>query len=107
MAAASGFLTGLRADWNRLYGAASPFSLVTVAGASDQFVPPESSLEPFSRRLQKVVVGDQLSIVKPADSDVPSLQLMLETLRTGAAPALTAREKVRLAAESQTSEALA
>jgi hypothetical protein len=105
MAAGSGFITVLRADWNRLYGAASPFSLVTVAGASDQFVAPESSLEPFNRGLQKVVVGDHLSIVKPADSDAPSLQLVLETLRTGAAPTLTAREKVRLAAESQTSDA--
>src|SRR5262249_55813166 len=53
----------------------------------------------------KVVVGDHLSIVKPANSDAPSLQLVLETLRNGTAPALTAREKVRLAAESQTSDA--
>jgi pimeloyl-ACP methyl ester carboxylesterase len=105
MAEGSGFITELRADWNRIYGTQSPFSLVTVAGASDQFVPPESSLEPFDRQVQKVVVGDHLSIVKPANSDAPSLQLVLETLRNGTAPALTAREKVRLAAESQTSDA--
>ena len=105
MAAGSSFLSGLRADWDRTYGNGFPFSLVVVAGASDQFVPPESSLEPFDRRLQKVVVGDNLSIVKPANSDAPSLQLVLETLRTGAAPTLTAREKIQLAAESQTSEA--
>ena len=105
MAAGGEFITGLRADWSRLYGTRSPFGLITVAGASDQFVPPESSLEPFHKRLQKVVVGDHLSIVKPADSRAPSLQLVLETLRTGVAPALTPREKIRLAAESRTSQA--
>jgi pimeloyl-ACP methyl ester carboxylesterase len=105
MAAGSGFISGLRADWDRLYGAGSPFSVITVAGASDQFVPPESSLEPFDRRAQRVVVGDHVSIVKPANFAAPSLQLVLETLRTGVAPALTAREKVQLAAESHTSEA--
>jgi pimeloyl-ACP methyl ester carboxylesterase len=105
MAAGSAFITGLRADWKRLYGTESPFTFLTVAGASDQFVPPESSLEPFDRRFQKVVVGDHLSIVKPANSDAPSLQLVLETLRTGVTPALDAREKVQLAAESKTVEA--
>jgi pimeloyl-ACP methyl ester carboxylesterase len=105
MAAGSSFISGLRADWGRLYGSATPFNFLTVAGASDQFVPPESSLEPFDRPFQKVVVGDHLSIVKPANSDAPSLQLVLETLKTGTAPTLTAREEVRLAAESQTSEA--
>jgi pimeloyl-ACP methyl ester carboxylesterase len=105
MAAGSAFITGLRADWKRLYSTQSPFNFLTVAGASDQFVPPESSLEPFDQRFQKVVVGDHLSIVKPADSDAPSLQLVLEMLRTGVVPPLNAREKLRLAAESKTVEA--
>ena len=43
MAAGSSFITDLRAKWKSLYGAQSPFKLLVIAGANDQFVPPRSS----------------------------------------------------------------
>src|SRR5947207_1647579 len=48
MAEGSGFIRDLRQRWNDLYGAHCSFNLLVVAGASDQFVPPASSLEPFA-----------------------------------------------------------
>src|SRR6516225_7360485 len=58
MARGSSFINTLRADWERLYGAKPPFEVLVVAGASDQFVPPGSSRDPFDRRGHRVVVGD-------------------------------------------------
>src|SRR5207244_2009286 len=55
MAAESPFIKDLRKEWKELYGAKRPFNLLTVAGASDQFVPPESSLEPFDRPMGRAV----------------------------------------------------
>jgi len=105
MAQGSRFITGLREEWARLYGGSSPFNLLVVAGASDQFVPPESSLGPFDRSVQRVVVGDHVSIVKPANADSPSLNLVVATLGAGIAPPPDAGAKLRLAAERATAEA--
>lgn len=105
MAQGSTFITGLRDEWKRLYGAGSPFNFLVVGGASDQFVPPESSLEPFEKRFQRVVVGDHLSIVKPANADAPSLNLVVATLGIGITPALDPGAELRLAGERATTEA--
>lgn len=99
MAGGSSFITDLRAKWKILYGAQSPFKLLVIAGASDQFVPPASSLEPFDMQLQRVVMGDHLSIVKPNDSSSPSLVLAAATLSTGTTPAPDTASELRLAAE--------
>jgi len=99
MAAGSSFITELRANWKRQYDLQSCFKLLVVAGASDQFVPPDSSLAPFDPNLQRVVVGDHLSIVKPSDSSSPSLALVAATLRTGTTPALDKASELRLASE--------
>ena len=105
MARGSSFINTLRADWERLYGAKPPFEVLVVAGASDQFVPPGSSLDPFDRRVQRVVVGDHLSIVKPADTNAPSVNLVLTTLGLGAPPAPDAVAELRLASESPDAKA--
>jgi tetratricopeptide (TPR) repeat protein len=105
MAESSSFITELRQDWKRLYDAASPFDLLVVAGASDQFVPPNSSLGPFNKKVQRVVPGDHVSIVKPANADAPSLSLLVATLGAGRPPAQDAVSRLRLAAESATSKA--
>jgi pimeloyl-ACP methyl ester carboxylesterase len=107
MAYNSSFITDLRANWKRLYEAQSPFKLLVVAGASDQFVPPSSSLEPFDIRVQRVVVGDHLSIVKPNDSGAPSLALAAATLSTGTTPPPDAADQLRLASERPISQASA
>lgn len=99
MSAGSSFITDLRAKWKGLYGAQSPFKLLVVAGASDQFVPPTSSLEPFDAQWQRVVLGDHLSIVKPNDSSSPSVTLVTATLNTGTTPAPDTASELRLAAE--------
>jgi hypothetical protein len=105
MAFGSTFITRLRDDWNLQFGDHLPFEFLTVAGASDQFVPPESSLGPFARRLQRVVAGDHVTIVKPANSDAPSLNLVVNMLQTGTAPVLDTSGQLRLAAESVNEDA--
>ncbi|PYY12864.1 MAG: hypothetical protein DMG60_23075, partial [Acidobacteria bacterium] len=99
MAEGSSFITELRSEWKNLYGAKRPFNLLVVAGASDQFVPPASSLDPFDTRLQRVVVGDHLNIVKPANADAPSVSLLVSTLAQGAAPDPDSISELRLASE--------
>jgi pimeloyl-ACP methyl ester carboxylesterase len=98
MAQDSSFVADLRRDWTRLYASPS-FNFLAVAGASDQFVPPDSSLGPFDTRVQRVVPGDHVSIVKPSNADAPSLSLVVATLQAGAAPAPDPVAQLRLAAE--------
>jgi pimeloyl-ACP methyl ester carboxylesterase len=99
MAEGSEFITDLRQAWKQRYSAGSPFDFLVVAGASDQFVPPGSSLTPFDARFQRVVPGDHVSIVKPANADAPSLGLVIATLGAGKAPARDPIAELRLAAE--------
>lgn len=47
MAADGEFVTKLRHEWQDKFDDAPPFRLLAVAGDRDQFVPPESSLNPF------------------------------------------------------------
>ena len=105
MTEGSSFITELRDEWQKLYGLKPPFNLLVVAGASDQFVPPASSLGPFDMRVQRVVVGDHLSIVKPADADAPSVNLVVATLSAGATPAPDPVAQLRLASESPNTKA--
>ncbi len=105
MAEGSEFITGLRQVWKERYGGTSPFDFLVVAGASDQFVPPASSLTPFDARFQRVVPGDHVSIVKPANADAPSLSLVVATLGAGKAPARDPIADLRLAAERPSARA--
>ena len=105
MAEGSSFINELRAGWKTQYGSTSPFKLLVVAGASDQFVPPSSSLGPFDTQVQRVVVGDHLSIVKPADANAPSLALVVATLGTGTTPVPDPVAQLRLASERPTTKA--
>lgn len=99
MAEGSEFIAELRQAWKQRYAVGSPFDFLVVAGASDQFVPPVSSLNPFDARFQRVVPGDHISIVKPANADAPSLSLVIATLGAGKAPARDSVAELRLAAE--------
>jgi pimeloyl-ACP methyl ester carboxylesterase/tetratricopeptide (TPR) repeat protein len=104
MAQGSIFINDLRARWNSCYGSKPPFNLLVIAGASDQFVPPSSSLEPFDVHFQRVVVGNHLSIVKPADPSAPSVILVGATLGTGTTPASEPAAQLRLASERSTAK---
>ena len=68
MARTSPFITELRGQWTTRFAHNLPFSLTVVAGDRDEFVPPASSLSPFPESCQRVVYGNHLEIVKPADA---------------------------------------
>ena len=80
MANGSEFITALRGDWDARFEPEPGFDLMVVAGERDQFVPPKSSLAPFPRHLQYVVPGDHLSMVRAADTDSPSVRLLMSAL---------------------------
>jgi len=106
MAEGSTFITSLRERWKHTYADNSPFNLLVVAGASDQFVSPASSLDPFNPRVRRVVMGDHLSIVKPANADAPSVLLMVATLTSGETPSPDPAAQLRLASERAATDAV-
>jgi pimeloyl-ACP methyl ester carboxylesterase len=72
MAAHGAFVGKLRASWKLLVddertnaNALAGFRLTPIAGISDQFVPQESSLDPFPLDDHFVVPGDHTEMVKP------------------------------------------
>lgn len=69
MARGGAFINELRWDWNRRFNRAPPFSFLAVAGEKDQFVPPESSLEPFPDDQRAVVPGDHVTMIHPPAAD--------------------------------------
>jgi hypothetical protein len=86
MAEGSPFIAKLREDWAAQFAAHKPFKFCAIAGDIDQFVPPQSSLEPFPKEECWVISGNHLSIVKPEDAAHPGVQLVKNTLIGSAAP---------------------
>ena len=80
MAAGSEFIRALRQDWDSRFGQGLGFQLMVVAGEQDLFVPPESNLASFPRECRYVVPGNHLSMVRPADTNAPSVRLLLSAL---------------------------
>ena len=80
MANGSEFITALRQDWAARFEPEPGFDLRVVAGEQDHFVPPESSLGPFPRQFWYVVPGHHHSMVRPADTDSPSVRLLMSAL---------------------------
>ena len=80
MAIGSEFITELRHDWAALFEAEPRFDLRVVAGEQDQFVPPKSSLGPFPSQFHCVVPGNHLSMVRAADTNSPSVNLLKSAL---------------------------
>ena len=105
MAADSAFITTLRREWSARFEPEPGFELIVVAGEEDLIVPAQSSLAPFPRRMRRVVPGDHLSMVRPADTDSPSVRLLLSTL--GEAPSADeTTDPLALAAELPDAAAL-
>ena len=86
MASGSEFITTLRQDWAARFEPDPGFELRTVAGEQDQFVPPQSSLGPFPRQFHHVVPGNHLSMVRAADTDSPSVRLLMAALSDAPVP---------------------
>lgn len=85
MAQGSDFIKDLRKRWSEKFGEGAAFNFWAVAGSQDEFVPRQSSIDPFPKEQCCVVPGDHLSIVKPPDVKHPSVQLVLEYLTRKAA----------------------
>jgi len=85
MEAGGPFITTLREKWTSLkLDSAPPFALAAVAGETDQFVPPESSLGPFPQSVGRVIPGNHLTMLAADTAEAPCVQVLLQTF--GAAP---------------------
>lgn len=75
------FIAKLRADWTSKYGASFPFELTAIAGDTDDFVGPDSSIAPFPESTQRVVTGNHSTMIRPDGVDHPSVQLLVTVLQ--------------------------
>jgi pimeloyl-ACP methyl ester carboxylesterase len=80
MTAGQDFITNLRKDWNTQFNNGVPFYFRTVAGLSDQFVPTNSSLDPFRAQFRGRVAGNHLEMVKPQTAESDTVLLVLNAL---------------------------
>jgi pimeloyl-ACP methyl ester carboxylesterase len=99
MACGSAFITTLRNEWATTIGPSAPFKFVAVAGDRDEFVPRVSSLDPFPETCRRVVYGNHLEIVKPADETHVGFKVALKAL-TGSGTT-GGMDSARLAVESR------
>jgi len=85
MEAGGPFIKTLREKWTSFrLDSSPPFAFVAVAGETDQFVPPESSLGPFPQSVCRVIPGNHLTMLDADSAAAPCVQTILETL--GGAP---------------------
>jgi Putative serine esterase (DUF676) len=81
------FVNALREKWTSLkLDSAPPFAFVAVAGESDQFVPPESSLKPFPQSQGDVIPGNHLTMLDAESAEAPCVQKILQLICKNAAP---------------------
>lgn len=96
----SEFIRQLMTDRARWFIDRPPFTFLAVAGNLDRFVPPGSSIDPFPPAYRRVVDGDHLSIVKPADARHKSVCVAISALvRDDVAP--TAVDRAAVAVEQR------
>jgi pimeloyl-ACP methyl ester carboxylesterase len=86
MAKDGDFIHTLRSEWWGRFGSSRPFQFWTIAGARDDFVPAESSLDPFPVETRVVVIGDHTRIVKPENAQDMGLRAVCDGLVGNAAP---------------------
>jgi tetratricopeptide (TPR) repeat protein len=84
LASDSPFIADLRHRRPRIFDN-PPFAFATIAGDRDDFVPRDSSLDPFHRRFHRVVPGNHLEIVKPEAADHLGVQVVVNTSAGNAA----------------------
>src|SRR5262249_12068234 len=94
------FIIRLRSDLSALtLDTAPPFKLFVIAGETDQFVPPKSSLEPFPDAFRYVIPGNHLSMLNARVPEDPCVKLLRSGITEGAWLA-GARDSARVAVES-------
>ena len=98
MSASAPFIRELRLDWSTLDAAKKLPPLLVVAGETDQFVPPDSSLGPFPEEMRRVIPGNHLTMLNASSAKDACVQIILETIAERGAPA-GARSAARLAVE--------
>jgi pimeloyl-ACP methyl ester carboxylesterase len=79
MAFNGSFVSQLRKDWNTAMSSPT-FFFTVVAGELDDFVPEESSLQPFNAQYHARTVGNHIDMVKPDTHAHPSYQILLHAL---------------------------
>ncbi len=91
------FVKTLRQNWDDKFKNNYPFSFRAVAGLSDEFVPPKSSVLPFDEKYRKVIPGNHLQIVKPLNDMHLGYLLIVSTITNNASILKSAdREDVNL-----------
>jgi pimeloyl-ACP methyl ester carboxylesterase/predicted negative regulator of RcsB-dependent stress response len=91
MEAGGPFISALRGKWTSLrLDSSPPFAFVAVAGETDQFVPPESSLGRFPQSVGRVIPGNHLTMLDADSADAPCVQVILQTLGGSPQGALSA-----------------
>jgi pimeloyl-ACP methyl ester carboxylesterase len=80
MARGGPFVSQLRADWTKQFASRPPFSFLAVAGERDQFVPPESSLGPFTKGQCAVVSGNHVTMIHPPQDDPNVVDLLVRRI---------------------------
>ena len=76
------FIKKLRMEWNDKFTGEYPFRFVTVAGELDEFVPVNSSLEPFPQEYRGYTAGNHITMVKPLTDSDTSFQIIKKALHT-------------------------
>jgi hypothetical protein len=74
------FINQLRADWTKRFMPKPSFSFLAVAGERDQFVPPESSLEPFPKAECAVIAGNHVTMIHPPADDPNVVDLLVRRI---------------------------
>lgn len=74
------FIRSLRKDWNEKYDASKTFKFAAVAATNDEFVPVESSLDPFEESSRITLEGSHFSIVHQKGKENDTYQLILQSL---------------------------
>ncbi len=74
------FVKALREKWTSLkLDSSPPFTFVVVAGETDQFVPPESSLGNFPESAGRVIPGNHVTMLDADSADAPCVQTIIES----------------------------
>jgi hypothetical protein len=99
MSTSGPFIRDLRRQWSDLgLDRTAPFIFLSIAGETDQFVPPESSLGPFTESVQRVIPGHHLSMLNAPSQDAPCVRMLVEAL-AGVGAISGSRTSARLAIE--------
>jgi triacylglycerol esterase/lipase EstA (alpha/beta hydrolase family) len=76
------FIKKLRKEWTDKFTGEYPFRFATVAGELDEFVPVNSSLEPFPQKYRSYTTGNHITMVKPVNEGDTSFQIIKRALHS-------------------------